>query len=150
MDQEFGLERSWRDRVSLKFAHFEFDDYAPPSKRTIAQKFEVQAKVAVNKLLELRLMDNEDAENFLTNFIKPISSRSTTLNGGAFALVFLCMDWGQKKFIISKKKDRFSWQDLIDFISRPNNRLSSYIKEYGITINDLIRYLIYSQNYFSN
>jgi hypothetical protein len=149
MDQDFGLERSWRERVSLKYSHFEFDDYGPPSKRTIAQKFEIQAKIAANKLIDLKLLDNEEAENFLTNFIKEISIKTPTLNGGAFALVFLCMDWQEKKIYMTRKKDKFSWQDLIEIMSKPNSRLSSYIKEYGITISDLVRYVIYTRNFFS-
>jgi hypothetical protein len=154
---EFGQERNVRDRVAFKLARYEMDEYTHPSKRSIAQKFEIQAKIAINKLIDMKLTDEESAERFLNDFIKPISNNSNTMNGGAFALVFCCCDWYKKPptFIIKKKKNTFSWEEMINIVKNPQQvdkkyklSMDSYIKEYGITENDLIRYLLFAQNYF--
>lgn len=154
---EFSEERNWRDRVAFKLARYEFDEYTHPSKRSIAQKFEIQAKIAVNKLIDMKLMDDESAEHFLNDFIKPISNDSNTMNAGAFALVFCCCNWYKKPpvFVLKKNKDFFSWEDIIEIVQKPQkigkkdtSSFEQYLKEYGITDNDLIRYLLFAQNYF--
>lgn len=126
------------------------DDFVPPAKRTIQQKFQIQAQRAANRLEELKMMTGQSANLFLEEFIIPVSNQAGTMNGAAFALVFCCYDFLERKFVMDKSKNVISWKKLLENISQPKAGFDEFIKEYGITVNDLIRYFIYTENYFKN
>jgi hypothetical protein len=117
------------------------DEFTPPSKRTIQQKFQIQAMRAANTLVELKMMEGEAANLFLEKFGIPVSSQPGTMNGAAFALVFCCFDFRKNEFSLKK------WQKLVQKISNPSTGFDVFVKEYGITVSDLIRYYIFAENY---
>jgi hypothetical protein len=126
------------------------DDFTPPSKRTIQQKFQIQAMRAANKLVDLKMMMPEAANLFLEKFAIPVSSNPGTMNGAAFALVFCCFDFMNNEFIMKDDADTLSWKTIQENISHPSHGFEEFVKEYGITINDLIRYFIFSENYLES
>ena len=157
MSQNFGLERKWFDRVgftSLPGGRFDFDEFIHPSKRTVSQKFEIQFKLAINKLVDLNLVYSAEADNILREFLRPLCADSGSMNGAAFALVFTCFDPTTRKLIL-QSKTKFNWQNILEYIKDPkkikkvdNYGFDSFLKEYGITAADLVRYLVYLQNKF--
>lgn len=149
-----GLERNYFERVSYSAQRFSFDNLIPPSKRTVAQKFEMQSKKALNELIDLKLFGDFELNHqklsdiFLNDYLKKIDPKSK--NGAAFALVFCCFNFYTQKFTMKKHKDFLSWEDLVEFINKnpPSSGFKKFIDDYGIKAPDLIRYLIYARNLF--
>jgi hypothetical protein len=154
-EQDYGEELGYREMGNYHMRQaprFAFDNYEVPAKRSQIQKFEVASKIAINKLVDLKLISNENADTFADDFIRRISQTYCTMNGGAFALVFCCCDTLRKEFILDKVTGYISWKDITEYIKDPSQVEDSdqysfreYIKDYGITIADLIRYLEYAR-----
>jgi hypothetical protein len=138
------------DRVHMETEtrySFGIDEFTPPSKRTIQQKFRIQSMKAVNKLVELNIMMGQAGNLFLEKFAQPISGNPGTMNGAAFALVFCCFDFKSNRFVMKKSEEVYTWKELTELINNPKGGLDEFIKEYGITVNDLIRYLVFATDF---
>jgi hypothetical protein len=48
---------------------------------------------------------------------------------------------------MKKSEEVYTWKELTDLINNPKGGLDEFIKEYGITVNDLIRYLVFATDF---
>lgn len=146
MSNDFGLERDWYNRVAYYSERDNFDFSIQPSKRTNAQKFEASVLVALTELKKLNLYSKEKENEFLSSdYLLKINSENNSLNGPTFVLVFSCYDFTNHRLVMKKNDYQFSIEDLLDLIKK-DTVLDDFCKQYGITIPDIIRYIIYVQN----
>jgi hypothetical protein len=101
-----------------------------PVLRNPVEKFEAQAENAARELI-----GNEEQElldKFMVNIIS--KTKHLTLNGGALALVYFeCFKGDKLNMKLSKK--------LLDNLSGIKPQHAKFIEEYGITPQDLVRYI---------
>lgn len=139
--------KSDRDRCSAwKYSEADFDTI--PSKRTVSEKFKVQAYKAGFKLSEIGLFSDDDRESFITGPLLTLSQNPGSFNGAAFALVYTCFD------IYTKRFNPENWNNLVRLIQKADYRktqlklhatdFESFLIEFGINVDDLIRYYIYA------
>jgi len=145
------LSKTDFDRIFWMSNIVDFD--VIPSKRTVSEKFKVQSSKAVLKLSELGFYTDDERERFFGGPMTIIGSNPKSMNGAAFALVFTCYDFFQKKMNPS------SWHHLLRCIQNSEYRkknvknykeFESFLIDYGITVDDLIRYFIYAENLHLN
>lgn len=156
MNQEemFGNEFKWFDRTAIMSFNTLWNEYIIPSQRTIPQKFQIETQKALLKLKEMKLIDPEIENNYLSSHLfKSISEIEATYNPGAFALLtFIIEDYR------TLRTSHVKMNELFNFISEPDTYLvaddmnasslfNEYILQYGITCEDLIRYIIFIQNF---
>jgi len=145
--------------------------------RSPTQRFEQIANEAVNKyLVPIGLLPPAAGSVVLENVIRRISGNPGTFNSPAFVLVFCCYDFSRNRFRdedltptpASRKitdavirADGLTWQELVRLIKNPKLAVhlrregkntvvqlwETFLKSNGITVPDLIRYLIYSKEH---
>jgi hypothetical protein len=155
MDETFGLDYGWFDRTAIWSSRLLVDYNTLPQHRTMSQKFQIESVKALTKLLEMKLISYEQEENYLSSFLyKEISQKDTTYNPGAFAfLSFAIIEYSTLRF------NSALLHQLFNYIKNPNlyvnteigttssQLLKDYIQRYGLTCEDLIRYIRFIQNY---
>jgi hypothetical protein len=133
---------SWKEEIELQKGKLI---------RTQEQKFVYQAQIAVFQMIRMRLYTYEKRDEFLL-FIKTIKEKSRTMNAAALCVVYLCYSSELRR--IHRKEDNlqeWSWEDIVDYMEHPkkNESFSSFVREYGLTTRDLVRYVVYLENQLS-
>lgn len=134
---EFGDERGSYNRCSLISSIFDFSMYSKPQYRSLSEKFQVECKKAA---IELGMNETSELFDFFYQHVVEKAKTYETLNAGALALVYVYCFGGNK---INIKKTA-------DFLKTlPTNKfLKKFINEYGITPQDLIRYVRFCKIHF--
>jgi hypothetical protein len=150
-----------------------FDDMGSRRDRTPQQRFEQLANEAINKyLVPIGLLPPASADALAESVIPRLSTDPETFNSPAFVLVFCCYDFEHNRFreedtspparkitdaII--RQDGLSWPDIVRLIQnqdlathlRKNGKglvvqlWKTFLKTNGISVPDLIRYLLYAK-----
>jgi len=153
-EQIFGNEFKWFERTSILSLNTLMDDYVVPFQRTIPQKFQMETMKALISLREMKLISAEDEYNYLSSDLyKLISELEVSYNSGAFVLLVYCIN-----DFLSLQLDRTKIRKLLEWINDPDMipsvadvpisvLFNEYILKYGITSEDLIRYIIYIENF---
>lgn len=134
---EFGDERGSYNRCSLISSIFDFSMYSKPQYRSTSEKFQVECKKAA---IELGMSETSELFDFFYQHIVEKAKSYETLNAGALALVYVYCFSGNK---INIKKTA-------DFLKTlPSNKfLKKFVSEYGITPQDLVRYVRFCKIHF--
>jgi hypothetical protein len=119
--------------------------------RTQEQKFFYQAQIAVFQLVKIRMYNYEKRDEFLL-LVKTIKEKSRTMNAAALCLVYLCYSPELRRVL--RRQDNiegWSWEDIVERIENPrkDESFSSFVREYGLTTKDLVRYVVYLENQLS-
>lgn len=156
------------NRVAPRRFTLGFDDVGSRWDRTPTQRFEQLANEAMNKfLVPIGLMPVAVAEVLSTSVIPRLSANPGTFNSPAFVLVFCCYDFEKNCFREANTPSRkitsdiireegLSWPDLVRLIKNPRLAINlrqrdnvqiweTFLKSNGITVPDLVRYLIYAK-----
>lgn len=149
-EQPPGLEMNWWNRVYFYSSLYDFDSLGSASMRTPTQKFILQGKSAIIRLLDLHYFSKDDAE-LCSSLITRINPR--TMNAAAVALAFTTYDEHTKKFLLEpdpqskgKMKEyqlRKCFKTLAKKLQNNDSDLDKFQKDYGITAPDLLRYFFF-------
>ena len=157
-DDVFGVDYGWFNRSSILSSKMLIDYNILPHQRTIQQKFQVETVKATTLLKEFKWIDSAQEENYLDGaFYKSISQLESTMNPGAFAFLIPCIENFQQltlyppqiQIILSRIKDPKSYV-VRDSTQNVSHLLQEYILKFGITCEDLIRYILYLDQFRLN
>jgi len=149
----FGLERRWFERVGYYFERDQFDFTIPPSKRTLAQKFELSCLVALSDLKKMGFYNTTKENAFLTSslFQSLKDQPDNTMNGAIFALLGVSYQpatnrWtdGPSSSSSSPANPLRKWIEMVR--DPPSHDFGQFCKRYGITVPDTLRYIVYMDN----
>lgn len=134
---DFGDERGSYNRCSLVSSIFDFTMYNKPQYRSQSEKFQVECKKAA---IELGLDETSELFEYFYQHIVEKAKTSETLNAGALVLIYVYCFIGNK---LNTKKT-------MEFLKTlPTDKgLKKYCNEYGITPQDLIRYIRFYKIHF--
>jgi len=144
----FGQEYHWFERTGGRLSLHTFD-YVIPSQRTLAQKFQMETMKALSSLKEMNWITTEEEYEYLSSsFYKTVSEQEHTYNAGAFALLVYIINRYHPSITFDSNRVRELWTR----IQTPSSVSSvssweDYIHRYGITVEDLIRYLHYMEQF---
>lgn len=131
---EMVAEFAWRNRASLSSSMYHYENMNAPAFRTAFEKFEMQARHAA-----LALNFDEDTFTLFSDRVIQRVKAFETLNGGALVLLFHeCYDPSTGR--LNQKAVKTFLQRLPTVTS-----LKKYVQEYGITPQDLVRYVRFYQ-----